>query len=244
MVRRFAVRGYCRGVLDENTQAIVAMAWARAFGLPDDTFAAVDGVERRTVAHDGGEITVLQLLGRTVLMAPQWALDEADDYTDDVLVSVAGLLDLAKDHQPRATSVQALLYADDYLKSPGLERADVTGDPQAVRDLLPRCAPDDVHGAGLVEHDHRFVLLDDDEQPTAAAAYSTVHGILADLAFVGAIEARGTGALEVATAIAMHDALDAGLIPQLRIGVDDSSSAAQTLGFERLGTLATVVIAD
>ena len=35
-------------------------------------------------------------------------------------------------------------------------------DSQAVRDLLPRCAPDDVHGAGLAEHDHRFVLLDDD----------------------------------------------------------------------------------
>lgn len=227
-------------MIEQNTAAIVAMAWSRAFGLPDDALAAADDA-RRTIDSDEPEITVLQLLDRLVLAGPRWALEAAADYTDDVLVSVAGLLDLAKDHGPNGTSVEALLYADDYLRQPHLAEADVTADPRAVADLLPRCAPDDVHGAALTSYEHPFVLLED-ETPTAAAGYVTQHGILADLAFIAAIDARGTGALETAAAVAMHDALDAGLVPQLRLGVDDDRAAAQALGFHQLGTLARVAL--
>lgn len=229
-------------MLDENTEAIVAMAWARAFGIPDDAFTATDHPQRRAITNEGHEIAVVQLLGRSVIAGPAWALEVATDYLDEVLVSVPGLLDLAKDHRPSATIVEELLYADDYVRAPGLDDAEVTTDPQAITELISRCAPDDVHGAAITEHEQRFVLLDGDGQPTAAAAYSVVRGILADLAFVGAIDARGTGAAEVAAAIAMHDALDAGLIPQLRIGVDGARTGAAALGFERLGAIARVAI--
>lgn len=218
------------------------MAWARSLRLPDDAFTTIDAHRRCTIPDDENEIVVLRLLGRTALAGPAWALDEAEEYTDDVLASVSGLLDLAKAHQPRSTSVQALLYADDYLRTPGLEEAEVTADPQAIEDLLPRCAPDDVHAAALGTHEHRFVLLDHERTPTAAAAYSTQHGILADLSFISAIDARGTGALEAVAAIAIHDALDAGYVPQLRQGVDDGATMAAALGFERLGTIAKVVV--
>ncbi|WP_134322786.1 hypothetical protein [Cumulibacter soli] len=229
-------------MVDENTQAIVAMAWARAYGLDDDAFSGAEGAQRRTLIADGDEIVAIELLGRTVLVGAPWALDEAVEYTDEALLSVPGLLDLAKGHSPRGTSVEALLYADDYLSAPGLSEAEVTADPEAVAELLPRCAPDDVRGLALTEHEHLFVLLDEGERPTAAAAYSTQHGILADLSFVGAIDTRGTGAVEIAAAVAMHDALDAGLIPQLRLGIDDDHVAALALGFARLGVISRVTV--
>lgn len=229
-------------MVDENTRAIVAMAWARSFGLGDDAFSRADGPERWMIEDAGSAITVLQLAGRAVVVAPQWALEAAGDYTDDVLVSVPGLLDLAKDHQPSETQVHALLYADDYLSAPGMDDAEVTVDSAALTELLPSCAPDDVHGSGAQTAEHQLVLLGQDRRPTAAAGYSTQHAILADLTFVQAIDARGTGAVEIAAALAMHDALDAGLVPQLRLGVDDDRTTAHALGFEQLGILARVAL--
>lgn len=227
-------------MVDQNTAAIVAMAWARTCGLPDDAFAAGSG--RLYASTDGDAITVVRLLGRTLVHAPQWALEIAESYSDESLSETHGLLALAREHQPHATRVSSLMYADDYIADGSLEQARVTDDEQAVRDLLRRCAPDDADLDGLLTHEHRFVVLDEDDDPQAAAAYSARQDILADLTMVDAIDARGNGSLQVAAALAMHDALDAGLIPQLRVGVDDSHDLADSLGFTRLGTLATVLV--
>lgn len=218
------------------------MAWARTFGLADDAF--VRNEPRLSIALDQPQITVLGLHDRLMIAAPQWALERAAEYTDEALLSVPGLLELAKDHRPHTTSVSSLLYADDYRQDPRLEEATITADPQAITDLLARCAPDDVHTQPIQDLQHQLVLLDDDELPVAGAAYSTTYGILADLAILEAVDARGTGAIEVATALAMHDALDAGLIPQLRVDVDADRGTAQALGFEQLGVLASVQLDD
>lgn len=235
---RDAARVRC--VVDQNTAAIVAMAWARTCGLPDDAFAAGSG--RLHARADGDAITIVQLLGRTLVHGPEWVLELAESYSDESLIEVHGLLTLARDHQPRATKVSSLMYADDYIADGSLEQARVTDDEQAVRDLLVRCAPDDADLDSLLGYEHRFVVLAEDDDPQAAAAYSARQEILADLVVVDAIDARGNGSLQVAAALAMHDALDAGLIPQLRIGVDDSHDLADSLGFTRLGALATVFV--
>lgn len=232
---------YSRHVLDDNTTAIIAMAWARACGLPDDAFAS-DGPPRIVSASDTGVITVVQLLGRTLLHAPQWAIDRAESYTDEALLEVHGLLALAKDHNPHATRIAALLYADDYLGDEDTSSGPVTDDPQAVADLLTRCAPDDVDPDQLRAQEHIFVVLDDDDLPQAAAAYTAQQGIIADLVLVSAVDARGTGAVERAAAIAMHDALDEGLIPQLRVGLDEGRDLTTALGFSELGRIATVAV--
>lgn len=225
-------------MLDENTEAIVAMAWARTFGLADDAFVLNE--PRLSIALDQPRITVIGLHDRLMIAAPPWALERAAQYTDEALLSVPGLLELAKGHRPHTTSVSSLLYADDYRQDPRLEEATVTADPQAVIDLLGRCAPDDVRTQSIQDHHQQLVLLDENELPVAGAAYSTTHGILADLAILEAVDARGTGAIEIATALAMHDALDAGLIPQLRVDVDADRGTAEALGFEQLGVLASV----
>lgn len=228
-------------MLEDNTQAIVAMAWARTFGVPDEAFAASEP-GRILVPGDAAAFTALHLLGKLLLHGPRWALDEAQGYSDESLLEVHGLLALAKGHAPRATRVSSLLYAESYVGDGSLEDARVTDDERAVRDLLARCAPDDIDPEELFGREHIFVVLDDADDPQAAAAYSPQQGIIADLVTVSAIDGRGTGALEVAAAVAMHDALDSGLVPQMRLGVDDNHDLATMLGFERLGTLATVVV--
>lgn len=228
-------------MLDPNTEAIIAMAWARACGLPDDAFTNA-GDTRIVAPADTGVITVVHLLGRTLLHAPQWAIDGAATYTDEGLLEVHGLLALAKEHQPRATRVAALLYADDYLGDSAEDGVRVTDDEAAVRDLLTRCAPDDVDPDELLGCERLFVVIDEADAPQAAAGYTAQQGIIADLTVVSAIDGRGSGAVEQAAVVAMHDALDAGLVPQLRVGVDESHDLAEALGFQRLGTIATVAV--
>ncbi|WP_153505954.1 hypothetical protein [Cumulibacter manganitolerans] len=230
-------------MLDDNTQAIIAMAWARTCGLADDAFAVGSG--RIAAADDAAQaVTVVALLGRTLLHGPRWAVEGAEDYADEALLEVHALLALAKDHAPRGTRVSALLYADEYVADESLEQARVTDDPEAVRDLLARCAPDDVDPDDLATRERVFVLLGEDDRPGAVAAYSAQQGIIADLVLAQAIDARGSGAIEVAAAVAMHDALDDGLIPQLRIGSNEGADLAHSLGFEQLGALATVALGD
>lgn len=228
-------------MLDDNTQAIIAMAWSRTCGLADDAFAVGSG--RIVAADDAAQsVTVVALLGRTLLHGPQWAIDGAADYPDEGLLEVHGLLTLAKEHAPRATRISALLYAEQYVVDQSLEQARVTDDPAAVRDLLARCAPDDVDPDDLATRERVFVLLGEDDRPGAVGAYSAQQGIIADLVLAQAIDARGTGAIEVAAGVAMHDALDDGLIPQLRIGSNEGADLARSLGFEQLGAIATVAL--
>lgn len=226
--------------MDPNTEAIIRMAWARAFGVPDDTFAGA--AERLDVpADDSSEVLAVRLGDQCVLSAPTWAIDDAATYSDEALVSTQGLLRLTRDHAPSGVRACRLMYADQYVEDPAVESAVVTDDPAALDELLTRCAPDDIGQTDLRSRSHLFVLLQDDsDRPVAAAAYDDEGGMLADLSVVEAIDVRGSGLGALVGAIATNDALDEGLIPQLMVDRDLSTESADALGYVELGQLARV----
>lgn len=228
--------------MEPNTEAIVRMSWARALGLDDDAFTGAG--PRHVVVRDADVVLAVRLGERSALQAPQWAAAESEQYTDEVLLSRRGLLQLTRDHAAKGVRACHLLYADDYVKAPELEEAVITDDPAALEELLARCAPDDVGQADLRSRSHRFVLLDDDERPVAAAAYDDDGGLVADLSLIEAIEVRGRALDALVGAIAVNAALDDGLIPQMLVDVDSSQEISSALGFDKLGQLARVTLGE
>lgn len=228
--------------MEANTQAIVLMAWARSLGLPDDALAGDDELVL-DVRSDDQVISALQVAGRTVISGPDWACERAADYSIDALTTAAGLLTLAKDRVPRVLRDDTLYYADDYPPTLDGDRT-LTTDPAAYDELRATCAPDDVAHSGLDDTTDRIVLLDEDERPVAAGGWTVWEGVIADLALVASVDTRGKlGQLPIASFV-VGEILDHGLVPQLRVGHDDSDAAAlaDALGLHPAGTHLVVAL--
>ncbi|MDN5724328.1 MAG: GNAT family N-acetyltransferase [Propionibacteriales bacterium] len=234
--------------LDANTEAIIAMCWARMHELPDDAFLPHrDGPETARIEdpNDGESLSHVRLFGQGVLSGPAWALDAARPYDDDALTPHR-LLTLAAGHGPRLLGEAALAYTDRYIEHPDLAGARVTDDPAAVTDLMARCPADDIGESGVEEMTDRWVLLDAADLPVALAGYQMWGDIIAHLGVLTALDDRRRGHGGLVAAAAVNEALDAGLVPQWRARLDNRSSLAlaSVLGFERIGTQTTILLSD
>lgn len=228
--------------MEANTQAIVLMAWARSLGLPDDALSD-EGELVLDARSEDDAISVLSVLGRTVVSGPDWACERAADYSVEALTTAAGLLALAKDRVPRVVRDDTLYYADDYPTATDGHRT-LTTDPAAYDELRATCTPDDIAHSGLDDIADRIVLLDEDERPIAAGGWTVWEGVIADLALVASVDTRDApGHLPVASFV-VGEVLDHGLVPQLRVGHDDTDAAAlaDALGLYRAGTHLVVAL--
>lgn len=170
--------------MDENTESILALAWARALGLGDEALAE-QNVYRSLITTD--RVSVLQLLDRRVLRGPRWLIEQAGTVTNDDLGSASTMLGLLRRHSPRLLVDEQLWYVDDY--PPSVEDADeplaITSDPAAFTELLDRSAPDARAAHADADSSAVFVSLDIRDEPTAAVGWRDWQGIVADLWFLG-----------------------------------------------------------
>lgn len=229
-------------MLEENSLAIVRLGWSRHLGLDDSTLAeAVDGpalrVERNTV------ISWIELAGARVLVGPDWFL--AGGHPDPV--DAAEVLRRAVTRGASAARLlgsAVIACTDRYLDLPGLESVAVSDEPEALAAIQRQCPPDDVAESGLSAMDPVLVVLDDDDTPLAAAGYEPWEGFIAQLGALTPPARRRGGAGRTAAALATHDALDSGLVPQWRSRRDNVASQAlgRSLGYQPIGEQTTLLL--
>lgn len=233
--------------MESGTRAIVELAWARELGLLDDAFSFAEPGERLTRTNPDVAMFVT-LWEHRVLVGPTWLLERAATVADETLVSGSGLLGLTTDGPSggpgRLLGEAVLAFTDAYVDHDELESVAVSDEPQAVADLEHGCPPDDVTEVGLSSMGQRFVLLDDRDAPTAGSGYAEWQGILGHLGVLTLPALRREGHGLLAGALALDDALDAGLVPQWRSRRENAASLAlgRRLGFEAVGTQTTVVL--
>lgn len=229
--------------VDGHQIDIIRLAWARELGLPDRAFDD-SGVRHVRIDDDADRIRFVTLAGSTALVGPAWAVDRAEDRSDNDLARSGGLLALAKDHSGRCSGPVALAWAADFGKSVAVEQPLVSHDLEHVRALESACPPDDVAEAALTDKANWFTVLDDTHRPLASAAFREWQGIIADMGALTLPDARRRGFGATAARLATNDALDAGLIPQWRAHRDNVASRrlAARLGYEELGTVVSVAV--
>lgn len=233
--------------MDENTEAIIRLAWARLLQLDDAALMnRAEVAPARTVRVDpeANTVSFVRVFEHGVLTGPQWAVDRAADLDDTALASHRSLLQLTADHGSRLLGEATLAYADAYVEHPDLEAAVVTEDAAAVTDLEAACPPDDVSEVGLAELEHQWVLLDEADTPLAGAGFVVWTEILAHLGVLTARPLRRRGNGTLVAALATNEALDSGLVPQWRARYDNDASrrVADRLGYRQVGSQTTVHI--
>lgn len=227
-----------------SSAPIVRLAWERGLGLPADSL--VMGADSGRITHpvENGTLTFLRLWDQSVLTGPASLLDAAAALTDDELSEHAVMLRLTRDAGGRGGGTRVLYYADDLpLHQPDGAVTVSHGIPEAVA-LESLCPPDDVNDVGLARLEHKFTLMgtpsEDGEAvdgPVACAAYAEYQGLLAQLGTLVAPAFRNRGLGLLATNIAAHEALAAGLILQWRADVNNASAHALAIsaGFSVAG---------
>ncbi|THJ66579.1 GNAT family N-acetyltransferase [Arthrobacter echini] len=236
--------------LEAGTISIIRFAWARLLGLGDG--ALDDGGTDRLYRtdDDAGLLTFVTLFGREILSGPGWAVDAARALPGTELRDHSTLLTLSREHGGRGLG-EAQLYFCDVLPEFEGPPAVVTSDAALVRALEQRCPPDDVAEAGLGTVEHAVVLVagDTDEDdasplPLAGAGYDVWEGILAHTAVLTPPEERRKGYAQAVTAVAIEEAMAAGLVPQWRARTDNTASqrTARRAGFAYAGTQTSVAL--
>lgn len=236
--------------LETGTVSIVRFAWARLLGL-DDGALGDGGTDRlRHIDDDATVLTFVTLFGREILAGPGWAVDAARDIPGAELRKHSTLLALSRDHGGRGLG-EAQLYFCDTLPQLEGSPAVVSSEAALVRALEQRCPPDDVAEAGLARMENAVVLLgedttEDDASPTplAGAGYDLWEGILAHMAVLTPPDERGRGYAQRITAVAVEEAMAAGLVPQWRARSDNTASqrTARRAGFAYAGTQTSVAL--
>ncbi|MHA7208874.1 GNAT family N-acetyltransferase [Arthrobacter sp. MDT1-65] len=235
--------------LDPGTVSIIQLAWSRLLGLDDGALAG--GSERLYRADDdASRLTFVTLFGREVLKGPAWAVEAGRSLSGPELRSASTLLALTRDHGGRALGEAQLYFCDALPRFDG-PPAVVSSEAALVRELERRCPPDDVAEADLAGAEHPFVLVDgtggtDDAQPTplAGAGYDIWEGILAHVAAITPPEERRKGYAGRVAAVAVEEAMAAGLVPQWRARTDNTASqrTARRAGFVFAGTQTSVAL--
>jgi GNAT superfamily N-acetyltransferase len=228
--------------LDAGTADIVLLAWARLLGFSDDAFTAADDRLTR-INEDAGTLTFVRLFGRSALVGPEWAVAAAARYSDDDLAEHQTLMLLSREHGGHGLGKAVLSYAEDLpVVQPEREALVSTAGSDVAR-LEDRCPPDDTHEAALSGMDKSFVLLDG-STPMAGAGYQEWQQILGHVGVLTAPAYRRRGAGALIAAIAGHEALSSGLIPQWRSHEENRASRAlaASLGFWDAGTQTSVIL--
>ena len=239
--------------LDPGTVSIIQLAWSRLLGLDDGALGDGGSDRLYSTDDDASLLTFVTLFGREVLKGPAWAVEAGRSLSGTELRSASTLLTLARDHGGRALG-EAQLYFCDALPQFEGPPAVVSSEAALVRELERRCPPDDVAEADLAGAEHPFVLVDgtggtggtDDAQPTplAGAGYDIWESIRAHGAAITPPEERRKGYAGRVAAVAVEEAMAAGLVPQWRARPDNTASqrTARRAGFVFAGTQTSVAL--
>lgn len=232
---------------DVSSAPIIRLAWERHLGLPADTLVAASSGGRVTHTDDAGSLTFLRLWDRSVLTGPEPLLLAAQDYSDDELSDHANMLRLTRDFGGRGRGTHTLYYADDISVRQPAGTVVVSHVDQDAVALAALCPPDDVNDVGLAGLPHKFTVMESLEPgaaPLACAAYSEFAGLLAHLGTLVAPKFRRRGLGALATEIAAHEALAAGLIVQWRADVNNAPAhaLAMSTGFSVAGLQTSVAL--
>jgi hypothetical protein len=227
--------------MERNTEAIIRLAWCRQLGLPDDALGG-HGEPLRIEAAD--QVMVVRLWADTVVVGPGWLHDRTRTLDPAGLADEHELLRRCDGHPVRLIGQATLAYTDSYVKLDDLAEIPVADDAPSVARLEGACPPDDVTEVGLSTMERVFVTLDDRDQPTAGAGYDEWVHILGHVGVLTPPELRRSGFGTRAAALAVNDALDAGLVPQwrARVGNEPSRRAAARLGLREVGSQTTLLV--
>lgn len=230
---------------DLSSAPIVFLAWERGLGLPADSLLSEIRDGRITREVDSAELTFLRLWDQSVLTGPAHLLAAAEAFDDDELSDHSTMLGMTKSDGGRGLGTQALYYADELeLHQPEHTVHVSTGAAQAAAlELL--CPPDDVNDVDLTGREHKFTVMDSgapDAGPVACSAYAEYQGLLAQLGTLVAPASRRQGLGRLATSIAAHEALAAGLIVQWRADINNAAAhrLAIASGFTVAGLLTRI----
>ncbi|WP_424805894.1 GNAT family acetyltransferase [Rhodococcus sp. 27YEA15] len=217
--------------MDDHHIDIIRLAWARELGLDD--LALQPAQITRAVAD---VIEVIDIAGARAVVGPQWFLERTAHLDAKDLQLPATVLEHTHDHGGRIISHVDLAFLSDYTDTTPAERLLISHERDDAMSLATLCPPDDRAEADIEHRDRWFTALTDDRQPISSAGYTEFRGLLADLRTLTAPAERHRGIGGQVTLLAAEDALDAGLVPQLR--VNRGTAAAATLArHENVDTL-------
>jgi hypothetical protein len=233
--------------VDSHHHDIIRLAWSRHLRLPDTALKA----GTRHVAIDDSEtsVTFVRLGDSSALLGPEWAVDSARQLSDDQLAERGALGEIAGSRAGRTEGPTVILFADD--AGTTIDRHDplISREPEHVRMLESRCAPDDVHAAALSGRHSWFTLLGDESSaesaaPVSSAAYLEWEGLLADIGALTAPSERRKGNAQVVARLATNDAFDEGMIPQWRTNMENGTARrlAARLGYEQWGVFTATTL--
>ena len=232
--------------LEDNTRAIIALAWGRRLGLADqlcdrvlDPTSASGRIDSVT-EHTGGA-TVVSLFGQLVVRGPAWFIERSRQLSDAELINESTLIELSRDHQGRAIGQALLSFADHPRPVSGTEPLELSAHPELSHQLELACPPDDVAEVGLSTMEEQLVAELDD-QPVAGAGFDIWEGLLAHLGVLVAPDHRGRGWGTRVAAAALEEACAQGLVGQWRASVlnPGSQRLADRLGFELAGSQTSI----
>ncbi len=245
---------------------IVRLAWARDLGLPDSSFRPASGLpgdsrpasglpgdSRPAPEIDTGARTLLVddsarrvrfvvLDGHAVLVGPSDVLERADDVPSDVLATRDGLADVVGPRRGRCSGPMVLAYLDEVRADVGAPNPLLSHSRRDAERVLSTTPPDDAVAARAADATTWVTVFDDsagdaDAVPVSAAGYVEWQGFLSDTVAVTVPSHRRRGYGLTSARLATNDAIDSGLIPQLRVAMDDAGARlfGRSLGFTELG---------
>ncbi len=227
--------------LHPDTVAIIRQSWAAILGVSEE--ALTRGESRVYLEkNDSAVLMFVSLFGTGILVGPSWAIEAGRKLPDSDLISHAKLLELSAPYGGRALG-EAKLYFCDSAQTLQTPNTNLSRARTHAVDLETACPSGDTAEVGLSEMENTFILFSESEGgslqattcgkkswPTSARSYHRPTG------------ERGFGSQAVA--IAQKHAMNAGLIPQWRVHVDNVASIRTVLraGFEDVGTQTTVIL--
>lgn len=235
--------------LSPHTEQIIMLAWSRILGLADTGIQDAEPGSRVEVSSDqAGDVSAVELFGRTVLFGPPEVVQAARSFQDEELALETRLLELARAAFPgaRILGEAHLLFCEEPPVVEGSERVAVSFDADYVHQLTSQSPADDVALSGLERARWTAAVVREDiGQVVAAAGCEVWQQVLGQLGVLTHPAHRGLGLGRFAAAVAADEAFTEGLIPQWRAAADSPGSLrlAISLGFVRAGHQTTVVLA-
>lgn len=238
--------------LSPHLRQLIALAWARTMGVPDDVLlAALSAGTRLEVpapAEHGAAVVWLRAAGLEALVAPEPVLAAARGLSPEELALESVLLRLCAPWSPRSAGEQTLLHLEEPPEIAPSDTVAVSDDPDHALALAAQCPADDVAAAALptlaathtLVRDRRSAGLPD--RPLATAGHAVAGGLLADVRVLVRPDVRGHGLGAYAAAVAAQEAWDAGLVPQASVPVaqDGALRLALAVGFVPTGSVTRV----
>ena len=243
--------------LSKFNQQVVLSAWARSLGLEETVLheanERIGSSERFDVAAEnelaGWEpetATFVQLFNISILYAPQWFLEAAQDVPNEVLALETTMLTIGYEAQARSHGEEAIFYAEDI---PFYDDAqlNVSTSCRQARLLARACPPDDVVTMPLEALDYYFTVaaFAEHAEPIAGAGYDVFSATVGQLAVLVAAAQRTKGFGTFMLARAAEECMFDGLIPQWITAVGDEvgEKMAAEVGFLLSGFRTSVTLA-